>query len=65
MGLDALSHGEVLFLFHQVTQSKITSGAILPAIDLKPVMKEFLPRQAIFQPAWAMELMTQYGSPRS
>ena len=63
MGLDALSHGEVLFRFRQVPQSKITSGAVIPATDLKPVMKEFLPRQGIFQPAWALELMTHMGRP--
>jgi tRNA (adenine37-N6)-methyltransferase len=33
-----------------------------PVIDLKPVMQEFLPRQAIRQPAWASELMQAYWS---
>jgi tRNA (adenine37-N6)-methyltransferase len=33
-----------------------------PVIDLKPVMREFLPRQATFQPAWAGELMSAYWS---
>jgi tRNA (adenine37-N6)-methyltransferase len=31
-----------------------------PVIDLKPVMREFLPRQATQQPAWAGELMAAY-----
>ena len=31
-----------------------------PVLDLKPVMIEFLPRQAVQQPAWAHELMGQY-----
>jgi tRNA (adenine37-N6)-methyltransferase len=38
-----------------------------PVIDLKPVMREFLPRQPTRQPAWASELMaacwTTPGSP--
>ncbi|MDX2034728.1 MAG: SAM-dependent methyltransferase [Blastocatellia bacterium] len=31
-----------------------------PVIDLKPVMREFLPREAVQQPAWAGELMKEY-----
>src|SRR6185295_13305057 len=31
-----------------------------PVLDLKPVMAEFLPRQAVRQPAWSRELMRQY-----
>jgi len=31
-----------------------------PVIDIKPVMVEFLPRQATRQPAWSHELMSQY-----
>jgi tRNA-Thr(GGU) m(6)t(6)A37 methyltransferase TsaA len=31
-----------------------------PVVDIKPVMREFLPQEAIRQPAWATELMTQY-----
>jgi len=31
-----------------------------PVVDLKPVMKEFLPRKATRQPAWAGELMRDY-----
>lgn len=31
-----------------------------PVIDLKPVMREFLPREAVSQPAWSTELMRKY-----
>jgi tRNA (adenine37-N6)-methyltransferase len=31
-----------------------------PVIDIKPVMKEFLPKEEIIQPAWATELMSNY-----
>ncbi|MFO0586299.1 MAG: SAM-dependent methyltransferase [Polyangiaceae bacterium] len=31
-----------------------------PVIDLKPVMREFLPREPVTQPAWASELMRDY-----
>jgi tRNA (Thr-GGU) A37 N-methylase len=31
-----------------------------PVIDLKPVMREFLPRGEVRQPAWAGELMKDY-----
>ena len=31
-----------------------------PILDLKPVMQEFLPRQAVTQPAWSRELMADY-----
>ena len=31
-----------------------------PVLDLKPVMKEFLPREAVRQPDWATELMQNY-----
>jgi tRNA (adenine37-N6)-methyltransferase len=33
-----------------------------PVIDLKPVMAEFLPRSAVRQPAWSIELMRDYWS---
>lgn len=29
-------------------------------LDIKPVMREFLPREEVSQPAWADELMRQY-----
>jgi tRNA (adenine37-N6)-methyltransferase len=31
-----------------------------PVVDLKPVMKEFLPREEVRQPAWSSELMRGY-----
>ncbi|MEO7983669.1 MAG: tRNA (N6-threonylcarbamoyladenosine(37)-N6)-methyltransferase TrmO [Bacteroidota bacterium] len=31
-----------------------------PIVDIKPVMKEFLPAGEIRQPKWAVELMKQY-----
>jgi tRNA-Thr(GGU) m(6)t(6)A37 methyltransferase TsaA len=31
-----------------------------PVLDLKPVMREFLPREAVRQPDWAGELMRDY-----
>ena len=31
-----------------------------PVLDIKPVMKEFLPREEITQPTWATELMKNY-----
>ncbi|HEX3596024.1 MAG TPA: SAM-dependent methyltransferase [Polyangiaceae bacterium] len=31
-----------------------------PVIDLKPVMKEFLPREDVRQPPWSVELMRDY-----
>lgn len=33
-----------------------------PVLDLKPVMREFLPRGEVRQPAWASELMREYWS---
>jgi tRNA-Thr(GGU) m(6)t(6)A37 methyltransferase TsaA len=31
-----------------------------PVIDIKPVMREFLPREEVHQPAWVAELMSAY-----
>lgn len=31
-----------------------------PILDIKPVMKEFLPQNEIKQPAWSQELMKEY-----
>jgi tRNA-Thr(GGU) m(6)t(6)A37 methyltransferase TsaA len=36
-----------------------------PVIDIKPVMREFLPRTEVRQPAWATELMGDYWKTRS
>jgi tRNA (Thr-GGU) A37 N-methylase len=35
-----------------------------PVLDIKPVMAEFLPRQAVTQPAWSHELMRAYWGTR-
>ncbi|NNL64612.1 MAG: SAM-dependent methyltransferase [Myxococcales bacterium] len=34
-----------------------------PVLDVKPVMKEFLPRGEVRQPAWSSELMASYWAP--
>ena len=31
-----------------------------PVLDIKPVMREFLPRDAVRQPGWSRELMQRY-----
>lgn len=31
-----------------------------PVLDIKPVMREFLPREEVCQPAWVTELMKNY-----
>jgi tRNA (adenine37-N6)-methyltransferase len=31
-----------------------------PVVDLKPAMREFLPRGEVIEPAWAAELMREY-----
>ena len=31
-----------------------------PVLDIKPVMREFLPREEVHQPEWASELMKYY-----
>lgn len=36
-----------------------------PVIDIKPVMREFLPRGEVRQPAWASELMAGYWTRRT
>jgi tRNA-Thr(GGU) m(6)t(6)A37 methyltransferase TsaA len=36
-----------------------------PVIDIKPVMKEFLPRQEVRQPSWSTDLMRQYWLPET
>ncbi len=34
-----------------------------PILDIKPVMKEFLPAKEIKQPQWSVELMQKYWAP--
>ena len=36
-----------------------------PVLDIKPVMQEFLPRDALRQPAWSHELMRSYWDPEA
>ena len=36
-----------------------------PVLDIKPVMQEFLPREAVRQPAWSHELMQCYWDAES
>jgi len=110
MGLDAFSHVEVIYLFHQVPDEEVEGkarhprgntdwpcvgifaqrgkgrpnrlGATIaridrvdgrtlhltgldaidgtPVLDLKPVMKGFLPRGDIQEPDWAGEIMAGY-----
>jgi tRNA-Thr(GGU) m(6)t(6)A37 methyltransferase TsaA len=35
-----------------------------PVVDIKPVMREFLPRESVRQPDWARELMRDYWKRR-
>ena len=35
-----------------------------PVIDIKPVMKEFLPAEPVLQPAWSTALMEKYWAAR-
>ncbi len=35
-----------------------------PVLDIKPVMREFLPREEVYQPEWSRELMRSYWSRR-
>jgi tRNA (Thr-GGU) A37 N-methylase len=34
-----------------------------PVLDIKPVMREFLPRGPVRQPSWSHELMADYWTP--
>ena len=34
-----------------------------PVLDIKPVLREFLPRSAVRQPEWASDLMRSYWRP--
>ncbi|MGI9432586.1 MAG: SAM-dependent methyltransferase [Myxococcota bacterium] len=36
-----------------------------PVLDIKPVMREFLPRGEVRQPRWSRELMSRYWNPRT
>ena len=58
-------------LGHTIVKIVSTSGNILvvqgldaidntPVLDIKPVIKEFLPREEVSQPHWMSELMSDY-----
>jgi tRNA (Thr-GGU) A37 N-methylase len=47
-------HGTTL----TVTELDAIDGT--PVLDIKPVMREFLPRETVSQPQWSHELMSQY-----
>ena len=36
-----------------------------PVLDVKPVLAEFLPREAVRQPAWSREIMERYWREKS
>jgi tRNA (adenine37-N6)-methyltransferase len=40
--------------------AELDAVAGTPVLDIKPVMREFLPRQAVRQPEWASQLMSRY-----
>ncbi|MGV3525006.1 MAG: SAM-dependent methyltransferase [Candidatus Sericytochromatia bacterium] len=44
----------------QVWVAELDAIAGTPVLDLKPVLREFLPREAVTQPDWAGELMRDY-----
>ena len=43
-----------------LTVAELDAVAGTPVLDIKPVMREFLPRQAVQQPDWATQLMSRY-----
>ena len=58
-------------LGHTIVKILSTEGNVLkvkgldaidntPVLDIKPVLKEFLPREEVTQPGWASELMKDY-----
>jgi tRNA (adenine37-N6)-methyltransferase len=44
--------------------AELDAIADTPVLDLKPVMREFLPREPVRQPAWSHELMRAYWEAR-
>ena len=44
----------------QLFVSKLDAIDGTPVLDIKPVMKEFLPRRPVRQPRWSHELMERY-----
>jgi tRNA (Thr-GGU) A37 N-methylase len=48
----------------RLTVSELDAIDGTPVLDLKPVMEEFLPRDAVRQPPWTRELMRRYWDRR-
>ena len=46
-----------------LTVSELDAIDGTPVLDIKPVLKEFLPRGEVSQPAWSSELMRSYWNP--
>ena len=44
----------------RVLVAELDAVAGTPVLDIKPVMSEFLPREAVRQPDWAREIMSDY-----
>jgi tRNA (Thr-GGU) A37 N-methylase len=66
-GIEEFSHAEVLFAGRsgralEVVGLDAVDGT--PVLDIKPVMREFLPRTPVRQPAWATALMKSYWTGR-
>jgi tRNA (adenine37-N6)-methyltransferase len=45
---------------HQLYVQGLDAINETPVLDIKPVMKEFLPREEVTQPQWATKLMKNY-----
>ena len=45
---------------NRITVLGLDAIAGSPVLDIKPVMKEFLPREEVVQPSWSSELMKNY-----
>ncbi len=45
---------------HRLTVAELDAIDGTPVLDIKPVMRSFLPRDPVREPAWASELMTEY-----
>ncbi len=59
--------GATIVAIEAVTERTLTVCGLdavdgTPVVDIKPVMREFLPREDVRQPAWVSELMANYWS---
>lgn len=59
-GAEALAAWARFRTSRSLTVSELDAIDGTPVLDIKPVMREFLPRTATHQPKWASELMRQY-----